>query len=251
MFVDTNSLQMTALEAAETSCEHWHTITIYTFAYLRIQQLRRNIIYFESCFYPFDEFKSNIHSFSSVIGLLSNLKGNNWLCCCYKWRYVYQLAVNCVCLLFGAEQEQLLTSAKNHKFIAMKVNQISEVVVCWYDRNGNNWCWKLSYLTFLSACFTARNAAKFHDCLCQAQASWRGSAVCANTLVLFCRNIHVRLSLEARETEGFCPSRTLQQLISLISTPSTGKQTNYCIQLPVVFVWSENLDGKQQVWRYG
>ena len=44
------------------------------------------------------------------------------------WRYVCQLAVNCVCLLFGAEQEQLLTSAKNHKLIAMKVNQISEVV---------------------------------------------------------------------------------------------------------------------------
>lgn len=39
---------------------------------------------------------------------------------------------------------------------------------------------------------------------------------------------------------GFCPSQTLHQLISLISTTSTGKQTHHCNQLPVVFAWNEN-----------
>lgn len=86
--------------------------------------------------------------------------------------------------------------------------------------------------------------ASFLDYFCQAQVSWREitSTAFTNTLVLCCRNIHVHLSLEAHETEGFCSSQTLHQLISLISAPSTGNPANHCNQLPVVFVWSENLD---------
>ena len=50
--------------------------------------------------------------------------------------------------------------------------------------------------------------------------------------MLFCRNIHVHLSLEASETEGVI--YPVKALISLISTPSPQREIQSCKQLPVV-----------------
>lgn len=54
------------------------------------------------------------------------------------------------------------------------------------------------------------------------------------TLLLYCSNISVHLSPEAQETDGFCSSQRLRQLISLISTHH---QSEWELIIPISSLW--------------
>lgn len=76
---------------------------IFLFTHSAVPE-KHSVNHLEFCFCPPIKYKPNIHSFLLRFWPLLTPEGNVWLLSCQMRRYVHQLVLNCVCLLFGAEQ---------------------------------------------------------------------------------------------------------------------------------------------------